>query len=82
MWCGSCYTSAEGVGFYVRQDPRLVGLRVGEGVEGVEVRVDDEDRLDNYWSTSKPDERAFHYARNGDHLLVAFKCDFCVFSKI
>jgi hypothetical protein len=32
--------------------------------------------------SSKPDGRAFHYARNGDHLLVSFECDLCVFSKI
>jgi hypothetical protein len=76
MWCGSCYTSAEGVGFYVRHDPRLVEARVGKGVEGVAVGVDDEDHLENYLSTSKPDKKAFHYARNGDHLLVAFECLF------
>jgi hypothetical protein len=72
MWCGSCYTSAEGVGFYVRQDCRLVRARVGGGVEGFAVGGVDEDRLENYWNTLKPDEKAFHYARNGDHLLVAF----------
>jgi hypothetical protein len=66
----------------VRQDPRLGGARVREGVEGVAVGGVDEDCLGNYWSSSKPDEKAFHHARNGDHLLVAFMCDFCVFSKI
>jgi hypothetical protein len=70
------------MGFYVRQDPRLVGAVVGEGVERSAIGGVDEDRLGDYWSTSKPDEKAFHYARNGDHLLVAFKCNFCVFSKI
>jgi hypothetical protein len=66
----------------VRQEPRLVGAVVGEGVERSAVGGVDEDRLGNYWSTSKPDEKAFHYARNVDHLLVAFGCDFCVFSNI
>jgi hypothetical protein len=82
MWCGSCYTSAEGIGFYVRQDPRLVRAVVGEGVDRSAVGGVDEDCLGNYWSTSKPGEKAFHYARNGDHLLVAFECALCVFSKI
>jgi hypothetical protein len=49
--------------------------------KGVAVGGVDEDCLGNYWSTLKPDEKAFHYARNGDHLLAAFECAFCVFSK-
>jgi hypothetical protein len=82
MWCGSCYTSDEGIAFHVRQDPRLGGLATEVRTEGANDVGLDEDRLGNFWRTSKPDERAFHYARNGDHLMVAFECDFCVFSKI
>jgi predicted nuclease of predicted toxin-antitoxin system len=66
----------------VRQDPRLGGLATEVRTEGANDAGLDEDRLGNCWRTSKPDERVFHYARNGDHLMVAFECDFCVFRKI
>jgi hypothetical protein len=42
----------------------------------------DEDRLGNVWRASPPDPLAFHYARDGEHLMVSFECDYCVFSKI
>jgi hypothetical protein len=82
MWRGSCYKSDEDVAFHVRQDPRLGGLATKVRTEGVDKAGPDKDWLGNFWQTSKPDERTFHYARNGDHLLVAFECDFCIFSQI
>jgi hypothetical protein len=75
MWCGNCYTSDEEVLFHVRQDPRLA--RGGSIID-----LADEDRLGNVWRASPPDPLAFHYARDGEHLMVSFECDHCVFSKI
>jgi hypothetical protein len=66
----------------VRQDPRVVDSR-GDSADTRATGKDlDEDRLGNFWRVTRADEQVFHYARNGDHLLVAFECDFCVFSKI
>jgi MoaA/NifB/PqqE/SkfB family radical SAM enzyme len=43
----------------------------------------DKDHLGNFWRASPPDALAFHYARDGDHLMVSlFECDYCVFYKI
>jgi hypothetical protein len=82
IWCGSCYTSDKEVSFHVRQDPRLVDSRVDSADIRTTGNDPDEDRLGNLWPVTSADEKAFHYARNGDHLLVAFECDFCVLSKI
>lgn len=44
--------------------------------------VGDEDRLGNLWRTKERDAGAFRHARPGDHLLVSFQCDLCVFRKL
>jgi len=43
---------------------------------------EDEDRLVNPWSTIHRDEKAFKCAREGDHLLIPFECDACIFLKL
>jgi hypothetical protein len=42
----------------------------------------DKDCLGNVWRASPPDPLAFHDARDGEHLMVSFECNYCVFSKI
>jgi hypothetical protein len=43
---------------------------------------DDENRLETSWLSRRQPRKDFHHARNGDHLMVPFECDFCVFSKL
>lgn len=75
MWCGDCYTSSEYLDFQTQVDPRLLDTEL----DGT-VMEDGWPR--NPWKTSKPDPFAFHYARNGDHLMTHFECDTCVFRKL
>ena len=42
----------------------------------------DEDRLGSLWRTKERNARAFCQARPGDHLLVTFQCDLCIFRKL
>jgi hypothetical protein len=70
VWCGKCYTSNKEVDFVVN------GL-VPEG--GNEV---DENRLEAVWNTRRQAKNEFHSARNGDHLMVPFECDYCIFAKL
>ena len=42
----------------------------------------DEDRLESGWKIKESDRKRYSEARDGDDLLVAFECDFCVFSKV
>ena len=44
--------------------------------------MNDEDRLTNLWRTTERDTKAFRQARPGDHLLVTFQCDVCIFRKL
>ena len=38
--------------------------------------------IDKKWRRKEGDEMEFDYARNGDHLMTPFVCDYCVFHKI
>jgi hypothetical protein len=75
MWCGECYTSSEYLGFQTQVDPRLLD-------EEFDGSVMEDGWPQNPWKTSKPDPFAFHYARDGDHLMTHFECDTCVFRKL
>ena len=44
--------------------------------------LNDEDRLGSLWKTKERDGIAFRQARPGDHLLVTFQCDLCIFRKL
>ena len=43
---------------------------------------DDADRMANVWRADPGDSNKFHQARMGDHMMVAFECDLCVFRKL
>ena len=70
MWCGSCYTSDPSHDFHIA-DPENLFSEDG-----------DEDRLRAGWKQKDGDRNRYANARNGDDLLVAFECDFCVFGKV
>jgi hypothetical protein len=42
----------------------------------------DADRMGNVWRIDPGDAKKFQRARMGDHLMVAFECDLCVFRKL
>jgi hypothetical protein len=74
MWCGPCYTSSLEVTFHVR----------ASGYESEQGSGDnrDTDRLASAWGTKHQSPEAFLRGRNGDHLMVPFECDLCVFRKL
>ena len=76
-WCGGCYTSDPRLAFHIydSQSKQLAQQTLGDN-------CDDEDRLGNLWKTKERDMKAFRQARPGDHLLVTFQCDLCVFRKL
>jgi hypothetical protein len=62
--------------FHVRQDPRLAHIGSLEDPA-------DKDCLGNVsWRASPLDVKAFHNARDGEHLMALFECNYCMFSKI
>jgi hypothetical protein len=70
MWCGGCYSSAPHPNFFTA-DPDNLFAEDG-----------DDNRLVTGWKPKSSDKGRYRQARNGDDLLVAFECDFCVFSKV
>jgi hypothetical protein len=70
MWCGKCYTSAPHPNFFTADPDNLFG----EDEEGI--------RLVSGWKPKRSDQGRYRTARDGDDLLVAFECDFCVFEKL
>ncbi len=47
-----------------------------------DLEYEDADRLSNLWKTKNREAKAFRQARPGDHLLVTFQCDLCIFRKL
>jgi hypothetical protein len=43
---------------------------------------EDENRLESSWGNRRKSKREYHFARNGDHLMVPFECDFCILAKL
>ena len=72
MWCPECYTSLEGVEFFVATSKHS-GLDEGDVDRAVSKkwRQITGDRSQDYLT-----------ARAGDHLMVPFECDLCVFRKL
>lgn len=73
MWCGNCYTSDPDVVFHV-QPPGY------EGEEGQDPEL--VERLGSRWGKKHQDKSAYLHGRNGDHTMVPFECDLCVFRKV
>jgi hypothetical protein len=73
MWCGECYTSDLDVLFPVKKK---------EGFEEGSISLEDKERVQRAWGNKHraPDE--YMVGRNGDHLLIPFECDLCIFRKL
>lgn len=68
-WCGTCYTSSDDVEFFVKTTPGIHDARDG-------------DRLQHVWGKRQASVAAFKVARDGDHLMVPFEFDICIFWKL
>lgn len=42
----------------------------------------DSERLQQMWGKRQVAASAFHEARDGDHLMIPFECDYCIFWKL
>jgi hypothetical protein len=73
MWCGECYTSHPTILFHVRQKGSFEGHQSSE---------QDQERVTKAWGRKHraPDE--YLVGRDGDHLLIPFECDLCIFRKL
>jgi hypothetical protein len=72
-WCGECYTSSPKVIFHVRT------------VEGENKNDRDpfhKARLQKAWKSKHRAKNDFLVRRNGDHTVLSFECDLCIFRKL
>jgi hypothetical protein len=46
------------------------------------VTEDDQNRLELSWGNLQKSKTEFEHARDGDHLMVPFECDICIFQKL
>jgi hypothetical protein len=46
------------------------------------VTEDDQNRLEVSWGNLQKPKAEFEHARDGDHLMVPFECDICIFQKL
>jgi hypothetical protein len=69
MWCSACYVSNPEISFHVRS------LSDEEDAKDLE-------RLTKRWGSKRKSPLDFHVARNGDHAMVPFECDLCIFRKL
>jgi hypothetical protein len=74
IWCGGCYTSSPNILFPVK-------TRVDQETE----RGNDpllQERMISAWGKKHRSADDFLVGRDGDHLLVPFECDLCIFRKL
>ena len=77
MWCGRYYTTRNNPLFHVAF-PVIHGIKKGKEKEELKKK----EILEVMWKSKHWNEMDFHEARNGDHLLVIFECDLCIFRKL
>jgi hypothetical protein len=73
MWCGGCYTSNPDDGFFVQERESFITS---------DMDVNDEERLITVWRHHRQPATEFRVGRDGDHLMIPFECDLCVFRKL
>jgi hypothetical protein len=73
MWCGECYTSHPTILFHVKQ------MEDHENGSSSEVECE---RMQRAWGSKHRSPDEYLVGRDGDHLLVPFECDLCIFRKL
>jgi hypothetical protein len=74
MWCRKCYTSSVDVTFPTKKK----ALDEYEELEDPSER----EKLQGAWGKMHEPDDEFYLARNGEHCMVPFECDLCVFRKL
>jgi hypothetical protein len=74
MWCGGCYASDLMLIFNVNHLKNV-------GEERLK-KLNDRARLAKAWRNKRQAPDTFLKARYGDHMLVPFECDLCIFHKM
>ena len=77
MWCGKCYTSESGSLFHTAS-----ALTLGPAKENEREREEEKNKLRTVWEGKLRDKKDFQVGRDGDHLMVPFECDLCIFRKL
>jgi hypothetical protein len=73
MWCGRCYASSVDVKFSIKQKALAKYEELDDPNEQERLQV-------SCRKMHKPDDK-IQLARNGDHCMVPFKCNCCVFEN-
>jgi hypothetical protein len=74
MWCGACYSSSKDVLFHVKQR----AVDVDDNANDPE----HQQCMTAAWGKKQRSVDDYLVARNGDHLMVPFECDLCIFRKL
>jgi hypothetical protein len=74
VWCGECYTSSPLVSFHIRT--------VTDKQDGNDDDTFHQARLQQAWKGKHRAKDNFLVGRNGDHTLLSFECDLCIFRKL
>jgi hypothetical protein len=73
MWCGNPYKSELDDGFFIQEK---------ESFDPRNSAPEDHERLPTAWGQCHQPGRDFGFGRDGDHLMLLFECDLCVFRKL
>jgi len=74
MWCPKCYTSDNNIDFHIYKPNDLFHQN--------EPNPSNIPRLQEAWAGKVRSKNAFQHGRRGDHLVIPFECDFCIFQKL
>lgn len=72
MWCSTCYTSPTRTKFHVKKPD----------YEEKDMPEEERERLRSAWGKKRYRPDNFLVGRNGDHTMVPFECDYCIFHKL
>jgi hypothetical protein len=73
MWCGGCYTSHPTILFHVKQR---------ESFDDKNSSDQDKERVTRAWGNKQRPADEYLVGQNGDHLMIPFECDFCIFRRL
>ena len=75
MWCGQCYTSDPGLTFQIKtlQDHQASLTNLDQK---------ELERLTLAWGKKHRNKDDFKMSRDGDHTLIPFECDTCIFRQL
>jgi hypothetical protein len=74
MWYGECYTSKPGINVHVR----TLGDELGQNKKDPKDAV----MIEKAWGRKKTKNGDYLNARDGDHSMVPFECNLCIFRKL